>query len=642
MNPFSHMFNPFPTSRYPQQNPLTLNPNLSSFMRNENLPNHSNLTVPAFQSFRLPDANNTSRAAPSLESYNLPTKRVKHSQESYTEVGAEKSSNSAQSKAGAMSEEPVSSKMAMKSPDEGFGAFNQNMRKIGNNMGFGGQEGSPYGANGNSRDDSRMMAINQLMKQFSKENPLREPVSNFGPFAPQNNGALSLLANNLAYGDMLSKNMYTANPQYLLDFMKQSDMQAKQAAMMAQIYQSMQLGSQLIHDYPEPSGNNFKLNQPLTIPSKGQIPPFGAFGFMGRNARPDLNPTNITLQANPEFREKIETKLSPTDAYKSSNITQQGLFERKRLDETKVEYLKENVKLEAHRLEDQLTEEDQTQASSINIKEESEIMLNNLAFNKLVANKKKKPTQQRPGDFIYEQRKPMGSRGKNKWQMKLEEFKAQGGEEADFQGQMHYRTDQIKKITKRLVAPKIKSDEFAEGDLEGAQDVVARPQKSKKKGGKNRHKGNNKNSNIKNPATTDENSYWNPTYIQSLIENSNGPTILSSFGKTNDELTLDENEQKTIKTKIGKDRQSRIFELDLDEDVYERRAPKLYWNPESFDEEELESYFAKLQATLGCQAINQDKAIKMLIKKNYIPEEVIVTIKKNEKFYSSFLGINQV
>jgi len=206
---------------------------------------------------------------------------------------------------------------------------------------------------------------------------------------------------------------------------------------------------------------------------------------------------------------------------------------------------------------------------------------------------------------------------------------------------------QIKKLTKRLVAPKVKSEDFAEGEFEGVQDsehaaVVAKPQKSKKKGGKNRHKGNNKNSNVKNPAATDENSYWNPTYIQSLIANSQGPTILSSFGKTNEELTLDETDQKTIKTKMGKDRQARTLELDLDEDVYERRAPKLYWNPESFDEEELENYFTKLQATLGCQAINQDKAIKMLIKKNYIPEEVIVTIKKNEKFYSSFLGINQV
>lgn len=225
--------------------------------------------------------------------------------------------------------------------------------------------------------------------------------------------------------------------------------------------------------------------------------------------------------------------------------------------------------------------------------------------------------------------------------MKLDDFKEGGeGEQALLNSQIQNKYSQIKKLSKRLVAPKMKSEEFGEGEDQNLEQ--ARPPKTKKKGNKNRHKGNNKNSNQKNPASTDENSYWNPTFIQSLIDKSNGATILSSFGKTNEELTLDENDQKIVKTKVSKDCQARISELDLGDDVFERRAPKLYWNPESFDEAELENYFTKLQATLGCTAINQDKAIKMLIKKNYIPEEVIVTIKKNEKFYSSFLGINQI
>jgi len=601
-------------------------------MRNENLTNHGNLTVPGFQSLRLPEVTNVSRVPPSLEEYNLPTKKVKHSQESYSEVSAEKTSNASQLRSGMMSEEQISSKVGTKSPEAGFGGYNQNVRKLANSFGFGGQDPSVFGSNPNMMEESRMMALNQFLKQFPKESA----TSNLASFAPQNNGALSLLANNLAFGDMVPKNMHAANPQYLLDFMRQSDLQAKQAAMMAQIYQSMQLGSQLIQDYQETAGNNFKLNQSMATTSKGQIPPFGQFSFPGRNIRSDLNPSNITLQSNPEFREKIETKLSPSHAYKSSNLIQ---HDRKRyMEEPKLEYLKESIKLEAHRLEDQLTEEDQTQASSINIKEEND---HNFAFNKLAAIKKKKPPQQRYSDFIYEQRKPIDQRRKNKWQMKLDDFKEGGeGEQALLNSQIQNKYSQIKKLSKRLVAPKMKSEEFGEGEDQNLEQ--ARPSKTKKKGNKNRHKGNNKNSNQKNPASTDENSYWNPTFIQSLIDKSNGATILSSFGKTNEELTLDENDQKIVKTKVSKDCQARISELDLGDDVFERRAPKLYWNPESFDEAELENYFTKLQATLGCTAINQDKAIKMLIKKNYIPEEVIVTIKKNEKFYSSFLGINQI
>jgi hypothetical protein len=599
-------------------------------MQNNNLPNHGNLTVPGFQGIRLPEVTNASRVPPSLEDYNLPTKKVKHSQEIYSEVGKGKTANAPQLRGGMMSEEQISSKVGTKSPDESFGGYNQNVRKLANNFGFGGQDPSVFGGNPNMMEESRMMALNQFLKQFPKESA----TPNLASFAPQNNGAFSLLANNLAFGDMVSKNMYGANPQYLLDFMKQSDMQAKQAAMMAQIYQSMQLGSQLMQDYQETAGNNFKMNQSMANASKGQIPPFGHFSFPGRN---NLNQPNITLQSNPEFREKMEAKLSPSDAYKSSNIIQQGLLERKRfMEEPKVEY---SVKLEAHRLEDQLTEEDQTQASSINIKEENE---NNFAFNKLAAIKKKKPPQQRYSDFIYEQRKPIDNRRKNKWQMKLDDLKEGGeGEQVLLNSQIQ-KYSQIKKLNKRLVAPKMKSEEFVEGEDQNSEQAIAKPQKTKKKGNKNRQKGNNKASNQKNPASTDENSYWNPTFIQSLIEKSNGATILSSFGKTNEELTLDENDQKIIKTQVSKDRQSRICELDLSDDVYERRAPKLYWNPESFDEAELDNYFTKLQATLGCTAINQDKAIKMLIKKNYIPEEVIVTIKKNEKFYSSFLGINQI
>ncbi len=629
MNPFSHMFHPFSTSRFPSQAPLTLPPNVNSFMRNDHLANHGNLTVPGFQGIRLPEVTNASRVPPSLEEYNLPTKKVKHAQEIYPEVGKGKTANVPQIRSGMMSEEQISSKVGTKSPDESFGGYNQNVRKLANNFGFGGQDPSVFGGNPNMMEESRMMALNQLLKQLPKESA----TSNLGPFAPQNNGALSLLANNLAFGDMVSKNMYAANPQYLLDFMKQSDMQAKQAAMMAQIYQSMQLGSQLMQDYQETAGNNFKLNQSMANASKGQIPPFGHFPFPGRS----MNQPNITLQTNPEFREKIEAKLSPGDAYKSSNIIQQGLLERRRfMEEPKVEY---SVKVEAHRLEDQLTEEDQTQASSINIKEEND---NNFAFNKLAAIKKKKPPQQRYSDFIYEQRKPIDERRKNKWQMKLDDFKEGGEGEQGLLNSQIQKYSQIKKLNKRLVAPKMKSEEFGEGEDQNSEQAIAKPQKTKKKGNKNRHKGNNKNANQKNPASTDENSYWNPTFIQSLIEKSNGATILSSFGKTNEELTLDENDQKTVKTKVSKDRQARICELDLGDDVFERRAPKLYWNPESFDEAELENYFTKLQATLGCTAINQDKAIKMLIKKNYIPEEVIVTIKKNEKFYSSFLGINQI
>ena len=73
-----------------------------------------------------------------------------------------------------------------------------------------------------------------------------------------------------------------------------------------------------------------------------------------------------------------------------------------------------------------------------------------------------------------------------------------------------------------------------------------------------------------------------------------------------------------------------------------KRRPELVWNPKSVPENDIETYFTDLGKILNNENVNQERALKLLKRKNYKKEKVKTNISKNEKFYSSFLVVSEV
>jgi len=94
-----------------------------------------------------------------------------------------------------------------------------------------------------------------------------------------------------------------------------------------------------------------------------------------------------------------------------------------------------------------------------------------------------------------------------------------------------------------------------------------------------------------------------------------------------------------FETKVGNAYQAAIPELDLADAPHDskKRRCELIWSPKAIDEAEVERYLNDLCQILNCQSVNQEKALKLLKRKNYKKDKVKVNISKNEKFYSSFL-----
>jgi len=97
--------------------------------------------------------------------------------------------------------------------------------------------------------------------------------------------------------------------------------------------------------------------------------------------------------------------------------------------------------------------------------------------------------------------------------------------------------------------------------------------------------------------------------------------------------------EQPFNTSVGITHQAAIPELDLTDAPYDskKRRCELIWSPKAIDEAEVERYLNDLCQILNCQSVNQEKALKLLKRKNYKKDKVKVNISKNEKFYSSFL-----
>jgi len=97
--------------------------------------------------------------------------------------------------------------------------------------------------------------------------------------------------------------------------------------------------------------------------------------------------------------------------------------------------------------------------------------------------------------------------------------------------------------------------------------------------------------------------------------------------------------EQPFNTSVGSTHQAAIPDLDLTDAPYDskKRRCELIWSPKAIDEAEVERYLNDLCQILNCQSVNQEKALKLLKRKNYKKDKVKVNISKNEKFYSSFL-----
>ena len=101
--------------------------------------------------------------------------------------------------------------------------------------------------------------------------------------------------------------------------------------------------------------------------------------------------------------------------------------------------------------------------------------------------------------------------------------------------------------------------------------------------------------------------------------------------------------QKIVLTKRGPEYQAVVPELTLNDDedmTVSRRITKLVWNPYEVNQKDIANYQKNLQRILGIKVLNQEKALKLLAKKEMDYDQALDTAKKNERHYSNFLGIS--
>lgn len=112
-----------------------------------------------------------------------------------------------------------------------------------------------------------------------------------------------------------------------------------------------------------------------------------------------------------------------------------------------------------------------------------------------------------------------------------------------------------------------------------------------------------------------------------------------------DELKDEEEGQEKVhkikRTKRGGRYQAMIPEIDLtfSKGPLKRKHAELVWNPKAINENDLKKYLSDLCKALNCDSINEERALKLLKRKNYKKDKVKVNISKNEKFYHSFLTV---
>lgn len=651
MNPFSQFGKPFSNQRISSGFQPTHSP-LHPIPRTDTPNTPPSFSSLGFQPTRILDPGISQRVSSPNEAYSVPNKRVRHSQEAYTEVFPEGTNVNNQAQNAAKTEEQGQQAGGRKGSDEGFIPMNTGFRKVQGNYGYNMQENAGLNSNQALANTAQLMALRQYLTRYRKEGQLRDNAQGQVPLSFQNDPLYSILANNMGLTNLLSNSAVNSlNSPTTFDFLRQ--LEAQQA--MQQLSQQLQMNQQLLLNLQDPNkgapNTRNNSNDPVN-PSTMRIPPLNMQSLMDYLSTSSLPANSIGAFLRSEIRDKLQLK---------NNISEDE-FQKPVSNQTAETTTKSGKPAGTSPKEDQKENKPPGQHyESGDIKTKQDNMVNNIVIQSL--QEKKIPLQpEAPNNEVRPQRKKSnsllqkeailsmdqkkdrggGERRKNKWQMMIDNNEGSISNDSPSEASTKKMTRSMEqsgraslRVSSAFRKLKGKEDNIYEDEFSDVKDR----KKHRIESSSHRKKKNTKQTQNKDLPSFESVAGIQPSF-EFPVEDSNRMSIASSFGRSADEYVLDENDQKIVETRVGNEYQVRILDLDLN--LINLAAPKrtvnLAWEPEMFDRETLEAYFAKLQSVLSCNEVNEEKAIKMLIKKNMVPEEVIVTVKKNEKFYSSFLG----
>lgn len=666
MNPFNQFGKSFLTSRHPDNSQSVSNTNANPLPRNEGVNIPLPIQLLGLQNSRTSDPNNSQRTLPNYDSLNHPTKRVRHSQDNYSEVNREAQQLPNDLRSSGRLEDQVQARLAKKTADDEFISQNTGLRRSQGSLPLGLQDSSVFSSNPNLRDYANLMLTKQLLEKHQKGTMYRENAPNQMPFPAQNEALFSLLANNINLANLIP-NAPNLNNALAFELLRQIEQQQA----VQQLNQYFQLNQHLLQNLQDAGQINPHQKSPPTgsNSSMPRIPPLNPMTQFERMAASTGTPNGIGPLIRPELRDKAQASSFIKEGFKRPNSGQ--LSEKTDRDlkiEIPIPVKEERVEqpeineLETITTQDHLDEDSLSKNDTNRREEEKQAPFygyKDIPTMQIVSKKAKIP-QRDVLDQPVVPKKVRDARGKNRWQMMLE--KQDKVDDDNPQNIMSSHKDRRSILSERVerggpnalrpLKPRNYDKENQEGNIDNDDYEVSKPRssvhKKKKKGSayKNSHKQSALKDNGDDIYQDDMNQgmYSTSTNLNIPGENNNFMRISSSFGKTAEDYMLKEDEeQRIVDLHVGDEYQAKILELDLNANgSLEKRIPKVLWDPETFDDETLSAYYTKLQKILGCKGINEEKAIKMLIKKNMIPDEVIVTIKKNEKFYYNYLGNAQL
>ena len=656
MNPFSHLGKSLANSRQSDNVQPTTNPNTGALSRNE----PSNSSIP-FNLLQLPSShyqglNSLSRCPALHESYNLPTKRVRHTLENFSEAPHELQTTPNQNSAGKRLEALLQPRIQPKTSDEDARGQNAGSRRAQSLIISEQRENNPLGKNSDIRDPSNILIAKQYMNMYKKEMLARENINNQNPLSP-NDALYALLSNNFNLPGLLPNTLNMSNP-LVIELLRQ--LEAQQA--MQQFSQYLQLNQQL-HSLQESFKQNNNLRTSLSREAntpKIHIPPLASINSSDRSHQ-FVETTILSPIPLSEARENHQGVLNLKGAFKLSS-PKQNTFEKAQRsqkgderNQKEAEKMDKQYKVEVISLQGQLGKGDQNKNIIAEEEKETESSSQVEPEAQSFAPTKRKDSSQRilASKPTTQNSSTRDSRKKNRWQMLIEK-----DEEVDNSALTSSENDQkVSRFSQRgksLKKNPSNSQSLDWGDLKENRDINAETRSSKtnthgtstQKAKKKQNLSVNQKINMKldllknqlEALVQEEGPRQRKLSIMSSLHDPSESNVPStSFNSpTNDDS--EQKEHEPIYTRVGKNYQPIISVLDINAQGQSQRSPRLLWDPEAIDPASLAVYFDKLQAILGCKGVNDEKAIRMLIKKNLVQEEVIVTIKKNEKFYSNFLG----
>jgi hypothetical protein len=633
MNPYAHLGIPFPNSKFSENSSPLANSNANPLARPEFSNNASLLNLFALQSSRILDQNGASRYHPSYEAYSQPTKRIRHQQEDYTEIGREMSKLQNQPRQGVRLEESLQSRIGFKPPDEAYTGLNHGLRRIQGSFPLGQSENSAFNSNPNVKEAMLLKLLGKSKSDLN--NQLAYPFQN-EPF--------SGLTNNLLSNSYQNSALNFNNALAYAELFKQIEAQ-----------QALQQYHQLLYSLQDPSKLNLNLrNNQIDLNNGLQIPPLNQMnGFKGSPMVPILNPI-----VRSEVPEKIQTNSYLKEGFKRPNSNQLAEAVQQHL-----KLLQESPKKDVKGTPSEIITPSETTKSQEHLEREElnkDSLMKDEEFKDLSQTSKDPHNLRKRAKLLQQktsvvslayQKKLKGNRRKNKWQVQLEKKDKPTLRDSPM-GNI-FETGKIspdETLGKRSwdVFQGAKENQEENIEMKHVLKLASSSRGNKRKthyGEHHRGHGNLRGHKDKHAMMYEDDSLKNALSVSTNFNTScddNRISITSSFGRNFMEITAEDIEKENEATRVGKGYQAHISDLDLNaQNSVPKRILNVAWSPEIMDSEALSSYTSKLQTILGCKGINEEKAIQMLKKKNMIQEEVVATIKKNQKFYSNFLGIPQ-